>query len=344
MEGLLDRDFAKKQQESATYSPQTFNREYESIWAGTQDGSYFSGEEFDKARDLRNPMYIAPNTLSRNQEIYISFDVGRYNNGDNSTLIVIEAIKGKNGVIDKNIKFIDGYEGIHFLKQSIFIKKYFMQFKASKLIIDANGVGAGLVDFLTVPNIDPDTGIEYPAFGVDPASDEKKNYKQYYNVGSDYSHVVYLLKATDVFNSEMYKRLNTQIAARRVHFLESGMMARNRLEQSKAFKELPVSTQEERIKPFLLTDILRTELTNLQKKSEDSTNVALKRINSTIKKDKVSSLGMGIWYICETELKGKRRKQKVDDAVLKLRQTTGSFRTGTRGGFNRDGFSKSRGT
>lgn len=29
MEGLLDRDFAKKQQESSTYSPQSFNREYE---------------------------------------------------------------------------------------------------------------------------------------------------------------------------------------------------------------------------------------------------------------------------------------------------------------------------
>ena len=33
MEGLLDRDFAKKQQESSTYSPQSFNREYEYLYS-----------------------------------------------------------------------------------------------------------------------------------------------------------------------------------------------------------------------------------------------------------------------------------------------------------------------
>lgn len=33
MEGLLDRDFAKKQQESSTYSPQSFNREYEHLYS-----------------------------------------------------------------------------------------------------------------------------------------------------------------------------------------------------------------------------------------------------------------------------------------------------------------------
>ena len=341
MEGLLDRDFAKKQQESSTYSPQSFNREYESIWIGTLDGSYFSGDEFDKARDLKNPMYTAPITLNKNQEIYISFDIGRYNNGDNSSLFVIETLKGKNGIVDKNIKYIDGYEGIHFLKQSIMLKKYFMQMKASKIIIDGNGVGAGLIDFLTVTNVDPDTGIEYPPFGIDPESDPKRNYKEYYDTKNEYSETIYLVKADESFNSEMYKKLNTQIAARRVHFLESGVLARTRLEKSKNFKDLPPIQQEEQIKPFVMTDILRAELINLQKKNEDSVNVSLRRIATTVRKDKVSALGMGIWYICEKELKNKKRRKKVDNIVLNMKQSNNFSRE--RGGFERNGFSKSRG-
>lgn len=343
MEGLLDRDFAKKQQESSTYSPQSFNREYESIWIGTSDGSYFNGDEFDKARDLKNPMYTGPSTLNKNQEIYISFDVGRYNNGDNSSLFVIEAIKGKNGIVDKNVKFIDGYEGTHFLKQSIMIKKYFMQMKASKVIIDANGLGGGLIDFLTVSNIDPDTGIEYPPFGIDPASDPNRNYRNYYDTRNEYSETIYLIKADDSFNSEMYKRLNTQIAARRIHFLENGALARTRLEKSKNFKDQSMSAQEEQIKPFIMTDILKAELINLQKKNEDSANVSLKRITTTVRKDKVSALGMGIWYITEQELKNKRRKKKANNIAINMRQSASSLRSGERRRFERHGFAKSRG-
>lgn len=343
MEGLLDRDFAKQQQESSTYSPQSFNREYESLWVGTLDGSYFNGNEFDKARDLKSPMLTGPTSLSKNQNIYISFDVGRYNNGDNSSLFVIEAIKGKNGIIEKNIKNIKGYEGIHFLKQAINLKQHFMLMKATKIIIDANGVGAGLIDFLTVENTDPDTGVEYPAFGIDPASDPKRNYKDLYNTKNEYSETIYLIKADDGFNSEMYKKLNTQIAARRIHFLENGTMARTRLEKSQNFKNLDMKAQEEMIQPFIMTDILRAELINLQKKNEDSANVSLRRITTTVKKDKVSALGMGIWYICEQELKGKRKKKRADNIAVSMKKSSGGFRGRERGGYSRDGFSKSRG-
>ena len=316
----------------------------ESIWIGTLDGSYFNGDEFDAARDLKNPMYSGPSTLHKNQEIILSFDIGRYNNGDNSSLFVIEGIKGKNGIIDKNVKNIFGYEGVHFLKQSVMLKKYYMQMKASKIIIDANGVGAGLIDFLTVSNIDPDTGVEYPPFGIDPKSDPNRNYRQYYDTGNEYSQVVYLIKADESFNSEMYKTLNTQIAAKRIHFLENGAMAKTRLEKTQSFKSLSMSTQEEKVRPFVMTDILRAELVNLQKKNEDSTKISLKRIATTVKKDKVSALGMGIWYLCDQEAKTRRRKKKSIDIINNMKQQNVNYSQRERGGFDRDGYSKSRRT
>lgn len=343
MEGLLERDFAKQQQESSTYSPQSFSREYESIWIGTKDGSYFNGDEFDSARDLKNPMFTGPTTLSKNQSIYLSFDIGRYNNGDNSSLFIIEGIKDRNGIIEKNIKNIINYEGVHFLKQSIMLKKYYMQMKASKIIIDANGIGAGLIDFLTVSNIDPDTGIEYPAFGIDHLSDPKRNYKDYYDTKNEYKEAIYLIKADENYNSEMYKNLNTQLAAGRLHFLESSSTARYRLERTQSFKSLSIQKQEEQIAPFIMTDILKRELINLQKKAADSANVSLKRIQTNIRKDKVSALGMGILYICELEKSTKRRNKKVDKIATKIKMSAPSFGARETGGYNRNGFSKSRG-
>lgn len=42
-----------------------------------------------------------------------------------------------------------------------------MRYNAYKLVIDANGPGLGLVDFLTIKTKDLKTGVELPALGID---------------------------------------------------------------------------------------------------------------------------------------------------------------------------------
>ena len=63
--------------------------------------------------------------------------------------------------------------------------------------------------------------------------------------------------------------------------------------------------------PFQLTDILKEELLNLREENE-GVNIILKQANKRVKKDKVSSLEYGLYYIKQEE--GKKRKKKKFNA------------------------------
>jgi hypothetical protein len=57
------------------------------------------------------------------------------------------------------------------------LKKLFYKYNAQRLVIDGNGMGIGLVDYLIKPQTDPDTLEVYPDFGV--YNDEEQYYKKY---------------------------------------------------------------------------------------------------------------------------------------------------------------------
>jgi hypothetical protein len=63
---------------------------------------------------------------------------------------------------------------MHFEEQAIRIKKLFYKYRAKRAVIDGNGLGIGLVDYMVKSQITPD-GDVLPDFGV--YNDEEKYYK-----------------------------------------------------------------------------------------------------------------------------------------------------------------------
>jgi hypothetical protein len=66
------------------------------------------------------------------------------------------------------------------------------------------------------------------------------------------------------------------------------------------------------LKPFTLTSILREELLNLREENE-GVNIILKQANKAIKKDKVSSLEYGLYYIKQEEESKKKKRFSAKD-------------------------------
>ena len=64
----------------------------------------------------------------------------------------------------------------------------------------------------------------------------------------------------------------------------------------------------EYLKPFVLTSILKEEMSNLREENE-GVNIILKQANKSIKKDKFSSFEYGLYYIKQEEDKKKKRKK-----------------------------------
>jgi hypothetical protein len=70
------------------------------------------------------------------------------------------------------------------------------------------------------------------------------------------------------------------------------------------------------LKPFTLTSILKEELMNLREENE-GINIILKQANKSIKKDKVSALEYGLYYVkLEEDSKKKKHKFKITDMIF----------------------------
>lgn len=305
--GLLSKNFVNDLKSDGTYSPLTFAREYESKWGGGSEDSFFQASEFDKCRVLQTPVWEAPYRPERGTKFIIGYDVGR--TMDNSSAVVLQltpvSVGGSTTYLKKLVNIYD-MESMHFSLQSIFIKKLYYQYKADKIIIDANGLGVGLVDFLTIANVNEKTGETYPPFGVDRHSDPKKNYEKYYKTKNGVDNALYLVKAGGESNSEMHNLVSAQIASGKIQFLIDDQLALEKMKRTVAWKTYSEEKKIEMIKPYKLTKILREEMLNLKKKNMDG-RTALTKISTGLKKDKFSAFEYAVYYARQLELKNKNK-------------------------------------
>ena len=75
--------------------------------------------------------------------------------------MVIKVTPQVQGTALKTLVNIYSYEEEHFGVQAINIKKLYYKYRARTVVIDANGLGAGLVDFMVIGQEDPKTGEYY---------------------------------------------------------------------------------------------------------------------------------------------------------------------------------------
>lgn len=253
-----------------TYNDASFAREYESEWSGDAENAYFSGEKFDRHRVLLQPEYEY--TLKTNKQAYyiIAVDVGR--RGCTSEAVVIKVTPTAQGTSTKSIVNIQSWDEEHFENQAINIKRLYYKYKARRVVIDANGLGIGLVDFMVKSQVDPDTGDILPDFGVD--NDEENFYKQFRTDKTE-EGAMYLIKANAALNTEAHTYVQTQLSSGKLKFLIDEQQAKNKLMDTKVGKEMTPEKRAIYLQPFTLTTVLREQMLNLVEENE-GINIILK--------------------------------------------------------------------
>lgn len=122
---------------------------------------------------------------------------------------------------------------------------------------------------------------------------------------------MYLMKANQVLNSEMYSYCQSEINAGRVHFLIDENIAKNKLLAQSQGQKMSAVQRAEYLKPFTQTSILRDQLLNLITDNEGA-NIILKQSSRKIPKDKFSALIYGLYYCkLQEDKRGKRRKRDI---------------------------------
>ena len=304
-EGLLQKDFVNSLKIAGTFDPESFDRQYRSIWSGNAAGAFFDADVIDKHRILQ---------LARSQEdkrqdkagFYLfGIDVGRI--GCTTEICVFYITPLSRGGYNKSLINIYSYEAEHFQKQAIYIKRLFYKFNPRSIAIDANGLGIGLIDFLTTQNYDEQRDEYFPPFGVE--NDEKGLYKKILNNPSAEQDVLWIIKPDAPFNTECYSYAQTQLRAGRIKLLVDQPTARTRLLDTKVGMAMGASQRAEYLKPYVHTTALRAQMLNLVQEN-DGKNIILKQDTHSIKKDKFSAFIYGLSYVKRLEDQGVRQKSR----------------------------------
>lgn len=305
MEGLLDRNFIRNLKMDGTYNEASFEREYESHWTGDIESAFFSSDRFDKQRKINQAEWKFSNRTSKDGYYLMGVDVGRFN--CTTEVVIIKVTPGSGDTPKKRVVNIYSFEEEHFGMQALQLKRLFNLYKCHMAVIDGNGLGAGLVDMLTMDTIDPDTGETLYNWGVYNDPDFK-----YRNMKTEHTieNAMYIMKANAPLNSEMYAYCQAEINAGRVNFLVDEQTAKNKLMAQSQGQKMSPSQRADYLMPFSKTSALKEEMMNLIQEHEGA-NIILKRSSRKIQKDKFSALIYGLYY-CKLQEDRSTKKRTRD--------------------------------
>ena len=258
-EGLLDEDFVDKLKLEGTFNDSSFDREYRSIWSGDAENAYFSSDVFDKYRQLNQPEYEHSGRSSKTAYYILGIDVGRTK--CSTEVCVIKVTPQPQGASIKSLVNIFSIVAEDFEIQAIKIKKLFYKYKCRVASIDANGLGIGLIDFMTKSQIDPDTGEELPPFGVEGGTFDEVH-DQYKKIKGDNVErdAMYLIKANAPINTSMHAYVQTQLSSGRIKLLIDEREASTKLMSTKVGQNMTPEQRADHLMPFVQTSILKDQM------------------------------------------------------------------------------------
>lgn len=308
--GLFDEKTIKDQKTSSSFKSDGFARESLSIWTGGASDSWFDAKKLNKSRTLLHceRAYNLTDTNIQNGMFYtIAIDVARY--GGNDTSVFVFKVRPRNRGWKKDVVYTENITKMNLLAQAARIKELDNIYRPREIVIDGNGVGAGLVDALVVPSFGPN-GEQYDPIYV---SNDPDNYP--IPRGEERHAKIYNIKANAALNSEIYSNLYVQINSGNVGLLAEERIVKEKLLATKKGQKMNYLARERYLLPYIMTSRLIDEMNNLRLKLTGAGGqVTVEQITRRINKDRVSALGYGLYRIKYYEDKEtKKRRTGIAD-------------------------------
>ena len=301
--GQYEKTFVQDQKRDETFNEAAFGREYESKWSGSIEDAFFRSDIFDRNRVLLQPEYSHSGRSSSQSYYIVSADIGR--KGCDTVACIWKVTPQSAGAAYKSLVNIYTFADEHFEDQAIRLKRLYYEYKARRLVLDANGLGIGLVDFMVKSQTDPVSGETYPDFGI---YNDPENYYKKFRTNVTEHDALYLLKANAPINTEAHANAQVQMNSGKVKLLIDEKVAKTKLMGTKVGQNMTPEQRADYLKPFTLTSILKEEMSNLREENE-GVNIILKQSNKKIPKDKFSAFEYGLYYIKQEEESKKKKKK-----------------------------------
>ncbi len=316
-EGLLDRDTVADEMAETDFNEIKFQMEYEALWYGNADGSFFDYNTISKNRKIKYPMLpgrlasklnnsqLVRIPVKNNGEIRIlSADIAlmssRKNQNDATALFINQMVPTKAGRYSSSIVYADTCEGLRTDDQALYIRKLYDEFECDYIVLDTNGLGIGVYDCLAREIVDSETGEIYPALSC---CNNAEMASRCAVAGAD--KVIWSIKASAQFNSDCAFLLREAFRSGRIRLLATEYDAEEYLGEIRGYSSLSPSEKMQMQLPYIQTTLLIDELTKLQ--HEESGGKIKISEKSGMRKDRYSSLSYNYYVATQIETKMNRR-------------------------------------
>ncbi len=319
-ENLLSREQVEDEMSETDFDENKFAMEMGCLWEGDTGDAFFSFDDVSKRRKIQQAMYPpsskykVPDLAIKERRI-LSVDVAlmaskKKKNNDASSIMVNSCLQVSNNNYISNIVYLENHEGLTTDELGIVVMRLFYNMKCTDLVLDCNGNGLGVYDFIIKNQLDPDTGELYAALTSCNSKDMAERCKV-----KNAKKCVWCIKATSQFNNEMCNMLRSGFKNGKINILVSEFEADEILKDKiKGFSRLSVSEQNNKKMPYIQTTLMVYELIKLNSKIEGST-VKIKE-KSGERKDRYSSIGMNYWVARQIEINEKPSNDSFDPSKL----------------------------
>lgn len=314
--GLFDKKTIQDQKLSSSFSSDGFARESMSIWTGGSSDSWFNAKKLEKSRALltcERKYNLTVNEINKGWFYLISIDVARY--GENDTSIFVFKVKPKDGGWRKEVVYTENLTKMNLLAQAAHIKGLVKEYRPKEVVIDGNGVGAGLIDALVVPSYGVNGEVYEPLY----VTNDPDNYPIPRGQEKSPNAVIFNIKANATMNSEIYSNLYVQINSGNLLLLANERIVKDKLMTTKKGQRMNYLSREKFLLPYTMTSRLIDEMNNLKLKASGAAGqIAVEQISRRINKDRVSALSYGLFRIKFYEDQEVRRKKTGITDITKM--------------------------
>lgn len=327
MENLLSAEQIMDEMTENDFNLLSFQMEMECLWFGDTDGSLFKFDEINKRRKIKNIFYplqfyndkLTIPSVGATEERILSVDVAlmassKKKKNDASALFINNAIQIDAVTYNSNFVYGESFEGLTTDELGIIVMRYFYKYKCTQLVLDTNGIGLGVYDFICKDQYDSETGITYKALTCCNDSDMALRCKV-----KDAKKVVWSVKATSAFNNEICVLLRNGIQNGKINFPISEQNCSDLLKDIyKGYSKLSFQEQLKLEMAYIQTTMAVFELIKLDHEIKNG-QIKVKEV-SGMRKDRYSSIAYNYWCMCQLELKLKPKKQQTNhNEMFKIR-------------------------
>lgn len=329
-ENLLSKDQVEDEMSESDFDSVTWSMEMECLFYSDTDGGLYNYEDIAKNRKIKYPFYpdsadckLSDKRLHVPQrqagEIRIlSADIAlmssNTNKNDATSIFFNQLLPTASGKYISNITYTTNQEGLRTDEQALSIRKLVDEFDADYLVIDAKGVGLGVVDMLMTEQYDANTGKTYGALSCC----NNKEIADRCRVANA-PKKIYAINGNPEFNSQCALGLREAFKQGQIRLLVSEYDYEDIMQEIPGFNKLAIADKVAMRLPYINTSLLVNELIDLE--YEVKNNVIKVKEKAGKRKDRYSSLGYNIFVAKEKERENRIAisKKSVQDLAFKFR-------------------------